>query len=53
MEGLQIASRDIQLMKLEREVRHKSENIEDDVLLDVVKAIRRRVRVISREYDVP
>jgi hypothetical protein len=40
-------------MKLEREVRHKSEDIEDDVLLDVVQAIRRRVRVVSRDYDVP
>jgi hypothetical protein len=40
-------------MKLEREVRYKSEDIEDDVLLDVIKAIRRRVRVVSREYDVP
>jgi hypothetical protein len=40
-------------MKLEREVRHKSEDIDDQVLLDVVKAIRRRVRVINREYDVP
>jgi hypothetical protein len=40
-------------MKLEREVRHKSEDIDDDVLLDAVQAIRRRVRVVSREYDVP
>lgn len=40
-------------MKLDREVRHKSEDIEDDVLLDVVQAIKRRVRVVSREYDVP
>ena len=39
-------------MKLEREVRHKSEDIDDDVLLDAVQAIRRRVRVV-REYDVP
>jgi hypothetical protein len=37
-------------MKLEREVRHKSEDIDDDVLLDAVQAIRRRVRVVSREY---
>ena len=39
--------------KLDREVQHKSEDIDDDVLLDVVQAIRRRVRVVSREYDVP
>src|SRR5579871_5926511 len=40
-------------MKLEAEVRHKSEDIEDLVLLDVVQAIRRRVRIVNREYDVP
>jgi len=40
-------------MKLDREVRHKSEDIDDTVLLDVVRAIRRRVRVINREFDIP
>jgi hypothetical protein len=40
-------------MKLDQEVRHKSEDIRDDVLLDVVKALQRRVRVINREYDIP
>src|SRR5947209_10659928 len=40
-------------MKLEREVRHKSEDIEDDVLSDAVQAIRRRVRVVDRSYDIP
>ena len=40
-------------MNLQAEVRHRSEDIADDVLLDVVKAIRRRVRVINRAYDVP
>jgi hypothetical protein len=40
-------------VKLEREVRHKSEDIEDDVLLDAVKAIRRRVRIVNRDYDIP
>jgi len=40
-------------MNLQAEVRHKSEDIADDVLLDVVKAIRRRVRVVNREYDIP
>jgi hypothetical protein len=40
-------------MKLEQEVRHKSEDIQNDVLLDVVRAIRRRVRVVNRQYDIP
>src|SRR5436305_4168394 len=40
-------------MKLEREVRHKSEDIENDVLLDVLGAVRRRVRAINRSYDIP
>jgi hypothetical protein len=40
-------------MKLEQEVRHKSEDVDDEVLLDVVRALRRRVRIVSREYDVP
>jgi hypothetical protein len=41
------------VMTLEREVRHKSEDIADDVLLDVVRAIRRRVRLVDRGYDIP
>jgi hypothetical protein len=40
-------------MKLEQEVRHKSEDVDDEVPLDVVRALRRRVRIVSREYDVP
>src|SRR3954466_14097477 len=40
-------------MNLQREVRHKSEDIEDDVLVDVVRAIRRRVRTVSHAYDIP
>src|SRR5256886_9748690 len=40
-------------MKLDQEVRHKSEDIADDMLLDAVRAIRRRVRVINREFDIP
>jgi hypothetical protein len=40
-------------VNLQHEVRHKSEDISDDVLRDVVKAIGRRVRTISREYDIP
>jgi hypothetical protein len=39
-------------MKLEREIRHKSEDITDDVLADVVKALGRRVRV-SHDNDIP
>ena len=40
-------------MKLQQEVRHKSEDVDDTVLLDVVRAIRRRVKIVSREYDIP
>jgi hypothetical protein len=40
-------------MKLDREIRHKSEDIEDNVLLDVVKALRRRVKIVNRAYDIP
>jgi hypothetical protein len=40
-------------VKREREVRHKSEDIQDRVLLDAVQAIRKRVRVINRDYDIP
>jgi hypothetical protein len=40
-------------VKLEREVRHKSEDIDDDVLLDALRAIHRRVRVVNRDYDIP
>src|SRR2546430_16833525 len=40
-------------MKLDQEVRHKSEDIADDMLLDAVRAIRRRVRVVNRQYDIP
>jgi hypothetical protein len=40
-------------MKLDREVRHQSEDIDDHVLLDAVKAIRRRVRTVNRDYDIP
>jgi hypothetical protein len=38
---------------LKREARHKSEDIDDEVLLDAVQAIRRRVRVVNRGYDIP
>jgi len=31
-------------MDLQRELRHKSEDIDDLVLVDAVKALRRRVR---------
>src|SRR5437764_1538950 len=40
-------------MKIEQEVRHKSEDIDDEVLSEAVQAIRRRVRVVNREYDIP
>ena len=40
-------------MRLAQEVRHKSEDIEDAVLLDAVQAIRRRVRIVNREYRIP
>src|SRR5438105_4688598 len=40
-------------MNLQQEVRHKSEDVKDEVLLDAVKAIGRRVRVVNREYDIP
>ena len=40
-------------MKLDQEVRHKSEDIDDSVLLDVIKALRRRVQVVNRSYDIP
>ncbi len=40
-------------MDLQKELRHKSEDIDDRVLLDVVKALRRRARKISHAYDVP
>jgi len=39
-------------MKLQQEVRHKSEDVQDDVLLDAVRAIGRRVRVVNRDYDI-
>lgn len=40
-------------MKLQQEVRYKSEDVGDAVLLDVVQAIRRRVKIVSREYEIP
>jgi hypothetical protein len=40
-------------MKLDQELRHKSEDIDDDVLLDVIKALRRRVRVVNCSYHIP
>jgi hypothetical protein len=40
-------------MKVDREVRHKSEDIDADVLRDVVRAIRHRVRAVNHDYDIP
>ena len=38
---------------MNRKLDTKSEDIEDDVLFDAVKAIQRRVRVVNRSYDIP
>jgi hypothetical protein len=40
-------------MKLDAEVKHRSEDIRDEVLLDAVKAIRRRIKAVNRSYDIP
>src|SRR5947209_4264096 len=40
-------------MKLQDEARTKSEDISDDVMADVVRALRRRVHKVDRSYDVP
>jgi hypothetical protein len=40
-------------MKVDREVRHKSEDINADVLRDVVRAMRRRVQAVNHDYDIP
>jgi hypothetical protein len=37
-------------MDLQKELRHKSEDIDNLVLLDVVKALRRRVRSVNHEW---
>src|SRR5579871_4426498 len=39
--------------QLNREARHRSEDVDDAVLRDAVKALGKRIRVINREYDVP
>ncbi|MGO4642392.1 hypothetical protein AB4Z43_28500 [Mesorhizobium sp. 2RAF45] len=39
-------------MDLDREVRHKSEDVDDHVLADVVVALQKRVKV-SRDFDIP
>jgi hypothetical protein len=39
-------------MDLQKELRHKSEDI-DNLVLNVVKALRRRVRSVNHEYDIP
>jgi hypothetical protein len=39
-------------MNLEQEVRHKSEEVDDVVLTDVIKALLRRIKV-SHDYDIP
>ena len=40
-------------MRLDQEVRHNSEDIEGDGLLDVVKALHRGIRIVNRAYDIP
>jgi hypothetical protein len=40
-------------MKLDREVQHKFEDIDDDVLLNVVNAIRRRAAHLFRPNVLP
>jgi len=40
-------------MKLQNEVRTQSEDISDDVMNDVVKALRRRVPTVDHSYDIP
>ena len=40
-------------MKLQNEVRVRSEDISDEVMSDVVKALRRRVRKVDHSYDIP
>ncbi len=40
------------LMKLEDEARHKSEDVDDAVLTDVVLALQRRIEV-NHDFDIP
>ena len=40
-------------MNLQAEVHTRSEDISDDVLSEVVKALRRRVRKVDHSYDIP
>ncbi len=40
-------------MKRQQEAHQHSEDVSDEVLLDVVRAIRRRVTKIDHSYDVP
>ena len=40
-------------MKLQDEARTESEDISDEVMRDVIKALRRRVRKVDRTYDIP
>src|SRR5205085_8312181 len=40
-------------MNRDREVRHRSLDVADAVLTDAVKAIRRRIKIVNREYDIP
>ncbi|RWB51033.1 hypothetical protein [Mesorhizobium sp.] len=41
-----------QKMKLDNEIRHVSEDVDDAVLKDVIRALHRRVKVV-RDFDIP
>ena len=40
-------------MKRQAEAHQRSENISDEVMNDVVKALRKRVRSVDHSYDIP
>jgi hypothetical protein len=40
-------------MRLQDEARTRSEDISDEVMAEVVKALRRRVRKVDRAHDIP
>ena len=45
--------RALSIRTLDVEVKHWSENVSDECLLDVVAALIKRVQHISRDYDIP
>ena len=48
-----LAASESRAMNLQKELRHKSEDIDDPVLLDAVIALRRRVRTVSHHCVIP